>query len=403
MYNSIVIRNGEVAIKGANRPTFEKHLIKNLKRALYGLEGFRVYKADGRTYIDFEPQLEAEVLRRIKNVFGVMSYSPVIKTEPGYDIAKKTAFAFYEELVRNKNVKTFKISARRGDKSFPMTSPEMARDIGGYILSTSQTPLKVDVNEPDIDIHVEVRNSGNVIFCEKENGVGGMPVGVNGRAMILLSGGIDSPVATYMIAKRGLAIEAVHFHSFPFTSEKSKEKIELLATHLSRYTEKIKIHMINLLPIQKEIAQKCPEEFMTILSRRFMMRIAEKLALDNNCGCLATGESIGQVASQTVEGLQATNSVVRQIPVFRPLISFDKEDIIQVARRIDTFDISIIPEEDCCTVFLPKHPATKPKMERIRKAEEVLNIEELVDEAIKEQEIREIGVMNRIKGNLYLI
>lgn len=393
MYNSIVIRNGEVAIKGVNRPVFEKRLIKNIRRALHGLEGFKVYKGDGRTYIDFEESIGEEVLRRIKNVFGVVSFSPVIKTEPGYENAKETALRYYNELVRTTSAKTFKVSARREDKRLPLKSPEMSRDIGGYILSKSDTPLKVDVVNPDIHLFVEVRKNANVLYSQKQNGVGGMPVGVNGRAMMLLSGGIDSPVATYMIAKRGLWIEAVHFHSFPFTSEKAKEKIERLAKQLSLYTEGMRIHMINLLPIQTELSEKCPEELMTILSRRFMMRIAEKLALENGCGCLGTGESIGQVASQTIEGLQATNSVVTEIPVFRPLISFDKEDIIEVAKRIDTFEISIIPEEDCCTVFLPKHPATKPKMDKIRKAEEVLDIDSMVQSAIDEQEIREVGIL----------
>ena len=211
--------------------------------------------------------------------------------------------------------------------------------------------------------------------------------------MVLLSGGIDSPVASYLIAKRGLQIEAVHFHSFPFTSERSKEKIEQLAKQLSLYTEGIRIHMVNLLPIQTKIAEKCPEELMTILSRRFMMRIAEKIALDRNCGGLVTGESIGQVASQTVEGLQSTNAVVKTIPVFRPLISFDKEDIIEVAKKIGTFDISIIPEEDCCTVFLPKHPVTKPKLSKVEKAEEVLDVEDMLNEAISLVEVREVGML----------
>lgn len=393
MYNSIVIRNGEVAIKGANRSVFEKRLIKNIRRALHGLEGFKVYKGDGRTYIDFDAQVGDEVLRRIKNVFGVVSFSPVIKTEPGYEKAKQTALEYYNEMVKKTSAKSFKVSARREDKSLPMKSPEMSRDIGGYILSKAEHPLKVDVNNPDLHLFVEVRTNGNVIYSQKEDGVGGMPIGVNGRAMLLLSGGIDSPVATYMMAKRGLGIEAVHFHSFPFTSEKAKEKIERLAKQLSLYTEGIRIHMINLLPIQTELSEKCPEELMTILSRRFMMRIAEKLALENHCGCLGTGESIGQVASQTIEGLQATNSAVKEIPVFRPLISFDKEDIIAIARRIDTFDISIIPEEDCCTVFLPKHPATKPKMEKILQAEQVLDIDALVQAAIDKQEIREVGMI----------
>ena len=393
MYNSIVIRNGEVAIKGANRPIFEKKLIKNLKRALYGIEGYHVYKADGRTYIDFEENIQSEILNRIKNVFGVVSYSPVIKTEPGYEPAKKTALELYDYFVENNNCKTFRVSVKRQDKTLPMKSPDMARDIAGFLLSSGKKPLEVDMSHPELHIHVELRKSGNVVYAEKFDGVGGMPVGVGGKAMVLLSGGIDSPVASYLIAKRGLQIKAVHFHSFPFTSERSKEKIEQLAKQLSLYTEGIRIHMVNLLPIQTKIAEKCPEELMTILSRRFMMRIAEKIALDRNCGGLVTGESIGQVASQTVEGLQSTNAVVKTIPVFRPLISFDKEDIIEVAKKIGTFDISIIPEEDCCTVFLPKHPVTKPKLSKVEKAEEVLDVEDMLNEAISLVEVREVGML----------
>lgn len=390
MYNTIIIRNGELAIKGENRPVFEKKLMVNIKRVLYGMHGYKVYKGEGRIYVDAEPEILEEVIEKLKNVFGVVSLSPAMKLERGYDNLKEACLKVFEDTIEHGDYKTFKLEVKRQNKSFHMTSPEMTKDISGYILSTHHEKIGVDIFNPDFRLYSEFRDNLNIVYARKIDGVGGMPVGINGKVMTLLSGGIDSPVATYMASKRGLEIEAVHFHSFPFTSEKSAQKVEKLAKIVSLYTGDIRLHMVNLLPIQKELAEKCPEELMTILARRFMMRIAEKLGKQNGCGALVTGESIGQVASQTIEGLTATNDVVETFPVIRPLISFDKEDIIKIARNIDTFETSIIPEEDCCTVFLPKKPATKPKLEKIYKAEEVLDIEKLVDEAIASSTIVEI-------------
>lgn len=390
MYNTIIIRNGELAIKGENRPVFEKKLMVNIKRVLYGMNGYKVYKGEGRIYVDVEPEILEEVIGKLKNVFGIVTLSPAMKLERGYDNLKEACLKVFEDVIAHGDYKTFKLEVKRQNKSFHMTSPEMTKDIAGYILSTHHEKIGVDIFNPDFMLYAEFRDNMNIVYARKIDAVGGMPVGINGKVMTLLSGGIDSPVATYMASKRGLEIEAVHFHSFPFTSEKSAQKVEKLAKIVSLYTGPIKLHMVNLLPIQKELAEKCPEELMTILARRFMMRIAEKLGQQNDCGALVTGESIGQVASQTIEGLTATNDVVKMFPVIRPLISFDKEDIIKIARNIDTFETSIIPEEDCCTVFLPKKPATKPKLEKIYKAEEVLDIEKLVDEAIANSTIVEI-------------
>lgn len=387
MFNTIIIRNGEVAIKGENRPVFEKKLMTNIKKALYGMEGYKVYKGEGRIYVDANPEIMDQVVERVKNVFGVVTLSPAIKVEKGYDNLKEICLKVFEEAIETGSYKTFKMDVKRQNKSFPMTSPEMTKDIAGYILSKHGDKIGVDIFNPELTVYAEFRDTLNIVYAKKIDGVGGMPVGINGKAITLLSGGIDSPVATYMASKRGLEIEAVHFHSFPFTSEKSAQKVEQLAKIVSLYTGKINMHMVNLLPIQKEIAEKCPEELMTILSRRFMMRIAEKIAEQTGCGALITGESIGQVASQTIEGLTATNDAVKVMPVIRPLISFDKEDIIKEARKIDTFETSIIPEEDCCTVFLPKRPATKPKLEKIYKAEEVLDVEKLVSEAVENSTI----------------
>ena len=331
-----------------------------------------------------------QVIEKVRNVFGVVTLSPAIKAEKGYEKLKEMCLEVFEDAIANGEYKTFKMDVKRQNKSFHMTSPEMTKDIAGYILSKHGDKIGVDVFKPELTVYAEFRDNLNIVYARKIDGAGGMPVGINGKVATLLSGGIDSPVATYLASKRGLEIEAVHFHSFPFTSEKSMQKVEQLAKIVSLYTGSIKIHMVNLLPVQKEIAEKCPEELMTILSRRFMMRIAERIANQTGCGALVTGESIGQVASQTIEGLTATNDVVRTMPVIRPLISFDKEDIIKIARNIETFETSIIPEEDCCTVFLPKRPATKPKLEKIYKAEEALDIEKLVSEAIENSTVVDV-------------
>ena len=392
MFNTIIIRNGEVAIKGENRPVFEKKLMTNIKKALYGMQiqGYKVYKGEGRIYIDADPEIMDQVIEKVRNVFGVVTLSPAIKAEKGYEKLKEMCLEVFEDAIANGEYKTFKMDVKRQNKSFHMTSPEMTKDIAGYILSKHGDKIGVDVFKPELTVYAEFRDNLNIVYARKIDGAGGMPVGINGKVATLLSGGIDSPVATYLASKRGLEIEAVHFHSFPFTSEKSMQKVEQLAKIVSLYTGSIKIHMVNLLPVQKEIAEKCPEELMTILSRRFMMRIAERIANQTGCGALVTGESIGQVASQTIEGLTATNDVVRTMPVIRPLISFDNEDIIKIARNIETFETSIIPEEDCCTVFLPKRPATKPKLEKIYKAEEALDIEKLVSEAIENSTVVDV-------------
>lgn len=387
MFNTIIIRNGEIAIKGENRASFEKKLMVNIKKSLFGLRGYKVYKGDGRIYVDAQPEIIQQVISRVKKVFGVVSLSPAIKFEGDYQQLKNKAKELFEYMMAEGEYKTFKLDMKRSDKSFKMTSPEMTRDIAGFILSDPNYQIQVDVHNPELMIHGEIREEVNVLYTNKINGVGGMPVGINGKVMALLSGGIDSPVATYLASKRGLAIDAVHFHSFPFTSEKSVQKVEMLAKTVAQYAGKMAIYKVNLLPIQKEIAEKCPEELTTILSRRFMMRIAEKIAIEAKASALVTGESIGQVASQTIEGLTATNDVLKTMPVIRPLISFDKEEIIHVAKEINTFETSIIPEVDCCTLFLPKRPATKPKLEKIRLAEENLQVDDLVDQAITNMEV----------------
>jgi len=289
------------------------------------------------------------------------------------------------EAINERGVKTFKVEAKRADKNFPVKSPEIGRLIGGAVLKGCKV-LSVDVHNPDCRLFVDVRHDKSYIYQDKIAGFGGLPLGTNGKGLTLLSGGIDSPVATWMMAKRGMMIEAIHFHSYPYTSQRAQEKVEDLAAIVATYCGRFKMHVVNLLPIQEAIVENCPEEETTILVRRFMMRIAERIAQQNDCGMLITGENLGQVASQTAESLVVTDASVK-MPVMRPLIAMDKVDIMDLAKEIGTYETSIMPYEDCCTVFLPKHPATKPRLERILESESKLDCEALIDAAIEAKEI----------------
>ena len=295
------------------------------------------------------------------------------------------AVKYMMKLIDERGIKTFKVEGKRADKTFPVKSPEIGRIIGAKVLVGCKV-LKVDVHNPDVLLHVDVRSDRTYIYEGKIAGFGGLPLGTNGKGLTLLSGGIDSPVATWMMAKRGMLIEAVHFHSYPYTSQRAQEKVEDLARIVASYCGRFKMHVINLLPIQEQIVTNCPEEETTILVRRFMMRIAERIAKDTGCMMLITGENLGQVASQTAEALVVTDASV-SLPVMRPLIAMDKVDIMDKAQEIGTFETSIQPYEDCCTVFLPKHPTTKPKLERILESESRLDVEALVEAAVKSQEI----------------
>lgn len=388
----LIIRNGEISIKGQNRKAFEKRLIDQLRFVLREHREVSVKREDGRIHIELGEQEAEPIIEKVRKVFGVVSVSPAYRAEEGYDALKETLVRLVGEELKKGEPRTFKVQVRRQDKSFPMQSPEMSRDLGGVLLRTFDKKLSVDVVDPQLFITVEFKREGSLIFWDKVRGPGGLPIGINGRACVLLSGGIDSPVSAYLMSKRGLNIDAVHFHSFPFTNERSQDKVMELAAKLTPYTGKIRLHLVNLLPIQQEISANCQEELMTILSRRFMMSIAERIALQKGCNGLITGESLGQVASQTAEGLLATNHAVQILPVFRPLIAFDKEDIIHTAKTIGTYEISILPEEDCCTVFLPKNPATKPKMEKILGQESKLDREALILSAVEQMEIREVRV-----------
>ncbi|AFS77960.1 putative tRNA sulfurtransferase ThiI [Gottschalkia acidurici 9a] len=389
MERVISVSFGEIALKGLNKSYFEDKLIKNIRSVIKDLGESKIYKEQGKVYIEIAESSMENAMNRIKKVFGIVYVSPCLRIEKNEDMeeVKKYAILALKEALEESKNRTYKVETKRADKNFPMKSPEISREIGGYLLENVED-VTVDVHKPDIVLNIDIRKKC-YIYTRKIKAYGGLPIGTNGRGLLLLSGGIDSPVAGFMMAKRGLGIDAVHFHSYPFTSERSEEKVKDLAGILSRYCGNITVYSVNLLNIQKEINKNCPEKEMTLISRRFMMRIAESIAKKNGLDALITGESLGQVASQTIKGLTVTNSSV-EIPVFRPLIGMDKVDITEIAQDIETFETSIQPFEDCCTVFLPKHPVTRPEVEDIEKSEEALNTEELINDAIENMEIYNI-------------
>ncbi len=384
----LIVRCGEVALKGMNKPYFERMLAerihKRLKAAGYGKAS--VKRHEGLIFVRFDREWDTvQLAGEISKVFGVASISPAVESESNMDAIGIEAVSFMEKLCEERCVRTFKVEAKRADKQFPIKSPDIARQIGGYVLKGLKV-LKVDVHNPDVRLFVDVRHDKSYIYADKIAGFGGLPLGTNGKGLVLLSGGIDSPVAAWMMAKRGMMIEAVHFHSYPYTSPRAQEKVEDLAKIVASYCGSFKMHVINILPIQEQIVKNCPEAETTIHVRRFMMRIAEKIAERNSAMMLITGENLGQVASQTAEALVVTDNCVK-LPVMRPLIAMDKIDIIAKAQEIGTFETSIEPYEDCCTVFLPKHPTTKPQLDKIEISDSKLDIDALVESAIAEEEI----------------
>ena len=384
--NIFIVRCGEVALKGMNKPYFEKTLAERIRRNLKDYEGVEVKRHEGLIFVRSPKELDSEeIIRQVSRVFGVSSISPAGEAPSDLDAIGETAVEFMKQQIRERGIRTFKVEAKRADKTFPVKSPEIARIIGASVLIGCKV-LKVDVHEPDCKLFVDLRRDRTYLYDEKIQGFGGLPLGTNGKGLVLLSGGIDSPVAAWMMAKRGMVIEALHFHSYPYTSPRAQQKVEELAGIVASYCGRMKIHVINLLPIQEQIVQNCPEEETTILVRRFMMRIGEKIARRSGCMMLITGENLGQVASQTAEALVVTDACV-QMPVMRPLIAMDKVDIMDKAMEIGTYEKSIEPYEDCCTVFLPKHPSTKPRLAQIEASEALLDVEGLVDAAVKSEEI----------------
>lgn len=380
MFTAFLIKYAEIGIKGKNRYLFEDALIHQMKFALKKCEGkFLITKTQGRIYVEAEGEFDYdEAVGQLQHVFGIVGICPMIYVEDeGFEKLCGTVVEYMDKVYPDKN-KTFKVNCRRARKNYPRESMEINADLGEALLK-AYPRLRVDVHEPDIMLNVEIREK-IYIYSEIIPGPGGMPVGTGGKAMLLLSGGIDSPVAGYMIAKRGVKIDAVYFHAPPYTSERAKQKVVDLARLVSRYTGPIYLHVINFTDIQLYIHEKCPHEELTIIMRRYMMRIAEHIAKETGCLGLITGESIGQVASQTMSSLIATNEVC-ELPVYRPLIGFDKEEIVAVSKKINTFETSIQPFEDCCTIFVAKHPVTKPNVNIIRRHEH--NLDERIDELVK--------------------
>ena len=386
MKELLIVKYGEVMLKGNNRPFFVDRLMKNLRSALQGTGKFNIEKDQSVLYLIPKEQVNLDrAADWVRGVFGVNVFHRAVQVEKDMEAIKEKSAEYFAPLLNKSH--SFKIDARRTDKSFSYGTYEINTILGQHI-ADSFPHLTVDVHQPEVTIYISIRKQGAFLYHEKERGPGGLPVGTGGKATVLLSGGIDSPLAAYLIARRGLETEAVHFHSYPYTSERSKNKVIDLAKQLSRYTGKLKLHVFPFTEIQEAIVENCPKDHVTIIMRRMMMKAAEKISQQNGAQALVTGESIGQVASQTVESLSATNASV-SMPVFRPLIGMDKEEIVSYARKIGTYDISIQPYEDCCTLFVPRHPQTKPKLEKIIRWEQNVDFDALIDKGLEETEIVE--------------
>ncbi len=379
MKEVLLCKYGEIVLKGANRSYFEDMLCKELRKRAKKCGNFEVLRAQSTVYI--EPQddfcdMDA-MLCEAQKVFGIVAIARAYVCDKSLEAISEAAREFIAPEIRN--YRTFKVEAKRSDKRFPLDSMDLSREIGGVLLSVNPR-VKVDVRNPEIIVKVEVRERAAYIYAGHHKGAGGMPVGTNGKGLLLLSGGIDSPVAGYMMAKRGVKLEAVHFESFPYTSERALQKVLDLAKIVSDYSGDIYVHIISLTHIQEELVKHCDEDYFTLLLRRYMVELSNKVAEKYDCGALITGESVGQVASQTMQAIGVTDAVAN-IPVFRPCIGMDKEEIVQISRKIGTFETSILPYEDCCTVFTPKHPKTKPELDKVIAEENKLPFDELVDEA----------------------
>lgn len=379
MQEIILIKNGELALKGLNRSSFESALVKNIKRRMHGLGKFVITRS--QSTLTIEPQDDSfdmeEAVDRLSRVFGIAGFERAAAVEKSMDAILSAAPEYLRDVLSG--LHTFKVEAKRSDKTFPLTSPQISAEVGGKLLEAFPH-LRVDVHHPDIIVMVEVREHFAYIHGNQIKGAGGMPVGTGGKAALLVSGGIDSPVAGWMMAKRGIVLDAIHFASPPFTSLQAEWKVHDLLRQVAKYSGDIALYTVPFTEIQEQIRDNCPEELFTLVMRRFMMRISNVIAKREKCAALITGESVGQVASQTILSLSCTDAVA-EMPVFRPLIGMDKEEIIERARKIETFEISIRPYEDCCTVFTPRHPRTRPNLELLEKAEEALPVEELVERA----------------------
>ena len=380
MNDIILLKLGEIVLKGLNRKSFEQKLMGNIRRRLAPLGNFRVYCLQSTVYVEGEEGADMDAaFEAMKQVFGVISLSRAAPCEKNKEAIAALAIEYLRDEMES--AKSFKVESKRSDKAFPMTSIELSQYVGGE-LADAYPDTAVDVHDPELTVHIEVRDLAAYVHAAPVPGAGGMPVGSNGVAVTLLSGGIDSPVSTYMIAKRGVRLIPVHFFSFPYTSQQAKDKVIELGRQLTAYCGRMTMEVVPFTHIQEEIRDKCPEEYFTLIMRRFMMRIAQHIAEANGAKAIVTGENLGQVASQTMEAMASTQAVTH-LPVLQPLIGMDKEEIITIARKIGTFDTSILPYEDCCTVFTPRHPRTRPQVSEVEAAESVLDIDALVQEAIQ--------------------
>lgn len=381
MKEIILCKYGEIALKGLNKRNFEDVLMKNIKRRLNSIGKFHYTRAQSTIYIEpLDENIDMDgVISKLKKIFGIAKISRSYECEKSLEGINKVAVpALEDELL---SAKTFKVETKRADKTFHLKSPEISMEVGGMILD-AYPHLEVDVHNPDVTVLVEIRENNAYVSAGKIDGAGGIPIGTSGRAMLLLSGGIDSPVAGYMISKRGVVLDAVHFEAPPYTSERAKLKVMKLAERMAEYTGRIKFHCVPFTKIQEELKNNCPEDLFTIIMRRLMMEISDRICERDGIQCLVTGESIGQVASQTMYAMVCTDAVADR-PVFRPLIGMDKSEIIAISRKIETFDISIEPYEDCCTVFTPKHPKTKPDIKEVEEGQAMFDFEPLIAEAIE--------------------
>lgn len=386
MEQAILIKYAEIHLKGLNRPFFEKKLVNNIRRALLPLEA-QVVREQGRVFVyGIEDENIETAVEKLTKVFGIHSLCVTRCIEKDWETIVSNAAALMADCPAGT---TFKVFARRSDKRFPMTSEEICRELGGRMLDL-YPHLKVDVHKPQVPLTVEIRQDRCFVYTREIPACGGMPVGTNGKAMLLISGGIDSPVAGYMIAKRGVSLAAIHYYSYPYTSERARDKVINLAKIVSQYAGPMDLYLVPFTEIQTTIYDKCPSSETTVLMRRLMMKIAQRTAEQCGCQALITGESIGQVASQTIESLAVTNDAV-SMPVFRPLIGFDKEEIVERAEKIGTFETSILPYEDCCTVFVPQHPVTKPKVDKLRESEGLVDFEPLIQRAMESTEVLRIS------------
>ena len=380
MNDIILLKLGEIVLKGLNRKSFEQKLMGNIRRRLAPLGNFRVYCLQSTVYVEGEEGADMDAaFEAMKQVFGVISLSRAAPCEKNKEAIARLAIEYLRDEMES--AKSFKVESKRSDKAFPMTSIELSQYVGGE-LADAYPDTAVDVHDPELTVHIEVRDLAAYVHAAPVPGAGGMPVGSNGVAVTLLSGGIDSPVSTYMIAKRGVRLIPVHFFSFPYTSQQAKDKVIELGRQLTAYCGRMTMEVVPFTHIQEEIRDKCPEEYFTLIMRRFMMRIAQHIAEANGAKAIVTGENLGQVASQTMEAMASTQAVTH-LPVLQPLIGMDKEEIITIARKIGTFDTSILPYEDCCTVFTPRHPRTRPQVSEVEAAESALDIDALVQEAIQ--------------------